>query len=83
MGAMKFTYGELVKAIISEMVDRPDLVDVEEKDLEHLTEVNVEVDKQDAGKIIGKNGKKWRAIQEIVGAISAQRKRQCRLNCNV
>ena len=58
---------ELVRYLVTELVDKKDEVKVEEKD-GGLIEVSVA--KSDMGKIIGKQGKIARAIRAIVKAAS-------------
>lgn len=57
---------ELVKYLVTELVDKKDAVKVTEQN--GLIEVSV--DKSDMGKIIGKQGKIARAIRAIVKAAS-------------
>ena len=59
---------ELVKFIISGLVDDKDAVNVEIED----ENVKVSVAKDDMGKIIGKQGRTAKAIRTIVKAVGAK-----------
>lgn len=61
---------ELVKYMVSELVDDKDAVEVTLA--EDGATVNVKVAKSDMGKIIGKEGRIVRAIRTIVKAVSAR-----------
>ena len=61
---------ELVKYMVSELVEDKDAVEVVLA--EDGATVNVKVAKSDMGKIIGKEGRVVRAIRTIVKAVSAR-----------
>lgn len=61
---------ELVKYMVSELVEDKDAVEVTLA--EDGATVNVKVAKSDMGKIIGKEGRIVRAIRTIVKAVSAR-----------
>ena len=61
---------ELVKYMVSELVEDKDAVEVVLA--EDGATVNVKVAKSDMGKIIGKEGRIVRAIRTIVKAVSAR-----------
>lgn len=58
----------LVENIAKALVDRPDLVLVEEIQGTHTSVLKLKVDKQDIGKIIGKKGANANAIRTILDA---------------
>ena len=63
----------LVKYIVCELVDKKDLVEVTSVDeSEKVTILNVAVDKEDIGKVIGRNGKIAGSIRTIVKSASAK-----------
>ena len=52
--------------IISSIVDSPDKVSITEESEDELITFKVSVDKDDMGKVIGKNGKVIRAIRNVL-----------------
>jgi len=67
---------ELIEYIAKSLVDHPDLVKVTEVEGERTSVIELNVAKEDLGKIIGKQGKTARAIRTILSAASTkQRKR--------
>ena len=62
---------ELVRYIVSNMVENPDDVTVtSEKESEKVTIINICAKKEAMGKIIGKNGKLANSIRTIVKSAS-------------
>lgn len=63
---------ELVRFIVEHLVSNKDAVKIEtSKDNENTSTIFVEVDKEDMGKVIGKNGKIASSIRAIVKTASA------------
>ncbi len=52
--------------IISSIVENPKKVDIQEEDNGQFVTFNVAVDKNDMGKIIGKNGRIIQAIRNVL-----------------
>lgn len=52
--------------IISSIVDKPEAVEITEEDQNGILNFIVTVDKEDMGKIIGKNGKVIKAIRTVM-----------------
>lgn len=52
--------------IVSLLVDKPEEVEVEEKNEDEITYFNVSVAKEDMGKVIGKEGKIIRALRNVM-----------------
>lgn len=52
--------------IVSSVVENPDKVNIQEEESGDLVIFKVTVDKNDMGKIIGKNGKVIRAIRNVL-----------------
>ena len=68
---------ELVEYIVKSLVNNPNKVKVStEEESEKVTIVNVEVDSEDLGKVIGKGGKIANSIRTIVKSASAKSKRR-------
>lgn len=61
---------ELVKYIVSNLVEDKEAVNVNSKEEENAVVIEVSVAPQDTGKIIGKNGKVAQAIRSILHSAS-------------
>lgn len=64
---------ELVEAIARALVDQPDKVRAKEIEGEHMSVIELEVAKEDLGKVIGKNGRHAQAIRTILMAASGKK----------
>ena len=67
---------ELVKYIASSLVEKPEAVDVREVENEEGIVIELRVDPEDMGKVIGKQGRTARAIRTLLGAVSAKTKKR-------
>ena len=63
---------ELVKYIASSLVEKPEAVDVREVENEDGIVIELRVDPDDMGKVIGKQGRIAKAIRTVVKAASAK-----------
>ena len=63
---------ELVKYIASSLVDKPEAVDVREVENEDGIVIELRVDPEDMGKVIGKQGRIAKAIRTVVKAATAR-----------
>ena len=63
---------ELVKYIASSLVDKPEAVDVREVENEEGIVIELRVDPEDMGKVIGKQGRIAKAIRTVVKAASVK-----------
>ena len=63
---------ELVKYIAQSLVDKPEAVDVREVEKEESIEIELRVDPDDMGKVIGKQGRIAKAIRTVVKAASTK-----------
>ena len=64
--------GDLVKYIAVNLVDKPDEVQVEVKEGENSTVIELRVAPEDIGKVIGKQGRIAKAIRTVVRAASVR-----------
>lgn len=64
--------GDLVKYIAVNLVDKPDQVQVEVKEGENPTVIELRVAPEDMGKVIGKQGRIAKAIRTVVRAASVR-----------
>ncbi|MBW1616520.1 MAG: KH domain-containing protein [Deltaproteobacteria bacterium] len=67
---------ELIKYIAQGLVDRPDEVEVSEIDGSQTSVIELQVAKEDLGKVIGKQGRTARAMRTILSAASAKMKKR-------
>ena len=63
---------ELFKYIATSLVDKPEAVDVREIENEDNITIELRVDPDDMGKVIGKQGRIAKAIRTVVKAASAR-----------
>lgn len=63
---------ELVKFIAASLVDKPEAIDVREVENEDNIVIELRVDPDDMGKVIGKQGRIAKAIRTVVKAASAK-----------
>ena len=64
---------EFIEFIAKQLVDNPDKVSVEETTPdEHTIELNLKVDKNDIGKVIGKQGKNVNAMRTLLKAVGGK-----------
>ncbi len=63
---------ELIEFIAKALVDHPDQVKVSEVEGENTSVIELSVDKEDLGKVIGKQGRTAKAIRTILTASSTK-----------
>ena len=63
---------DLVKYIAQALVDKPEAVDVREVETEDSIVIELRVDPEDMGKVIGKQGRIAKAIRTVVKAASVK-----------
>ena len=63
---------ELVRFIAQSLVEKPEAVDVREVETDEGVTVELRVDPDDMGKVIGKSGRIAKAIRTVVKAASAR-----------
>lgn len=67
---------ELVKFIVSELVDNKEAFEVKSQVEDGITVINIYAEKEEIGKIIGKQGRIAKAIRTIVKAGSGKDSRK-------
>lgn len=67
---------ELVELIVKALVDFPEQVHCHEVEGSHSCVLELEVAKEDVGKVIGKHGVHADAIRRLVNAIGGKKKRR-------
>ena len=70
---------ELVELIAKALVDNPDKVQVTQLDGEQSSIIELKVDPEDIGKVIGKQGRIAQAIRVILGAAGMKLKKRYNL----
>ena len=63
---------ELVRYIAQSLVEKPEAVDVREVETEDSIVIELRVDPEDMGKVIGKQGRIAKAIRTVVKAASVK-----------
>ena len=61
-------YKELLEYIVKNLVKNPDKVSIQVEEKEGKTVLNLNVDSEDIGRVIGKEGRLIRAIREVINA---------------
>lgn len=69
----------LVAFLAKSLVDKPDLVQVEELEKDDIVVHELRVAKDDLGKVIGKQGRTAKAIRTLLTAIATKRGTKTRL----
>ncbi|MCS7245935.1 MAG: KH domain-containing protein [candidate division WOR-3 bacterium] len=64
---------DLLEQLVKSIVDKPENVEIKEIPGEKVVIYEVKVDREDLGKIIGKQGRTAKAIRTILAAISLKR----------
>ncbi len=67
---------ELVERIAKSLVDHPDRVQVHQVEGEQTTILELKVDPEDLGKVIGKQGRTAKAIRTILSAAGMKDKKR-------
>jgi uncharacterized protein len=67
---------DLVESIAKQLVDKPDDVQVKMIESEHTSVIELKVDKDDMGKVIGREGKTAKAIRTILSAAGNKLKKR-------
>jgi len=71
---------EFIEFIVKQLVDNPDKVVIEEnKPDDNTIEISIKVDKDDIGKIIGKQGNNINAMRILLTAVGAKGKHRATL----
>ena len=67
---------DLILTIVRAMVDHPESVSVSEINGDQMTVFELNVAKEDLGKVIGKQGQNAKAIRTILNAASSRERRR-------
>ena len=67
---------ELVEYLVKALVDKPEEVNISQTEGESVTILEIKVASDDAGKVIGKDGRIANAIRTIVKAAGAKNKKR-------
>ncbi len=70
---------ELITFIAEKLVDKPEAVDVSCREDEDSVTVELRVDQEDLGKVIGKQGRTARAMRTVLAASAANVDKRSRL----
>ena len=67
---------ELVEYIVKSLVDKPEAIEVNETQGEQVTIIEIRTAPEDAGKVIGREGRIANSIRTIVKAASAKQQKK-------
>lgn len=67
---------ELVRTIAKSLVDKPDAVEVKTVEGDREVTIELRVDPDDMGKVIGKQGRIAKAIRTVVKAVATREKKK-------
>lgn len=67
---------EIVEVIAKALVDRPEAVEVSEKEDERQTLIELHVSEDDMGKVIGKQGRIAKAMRTLVKAAATREEKK-------
>ena len=70
---------DLVERMAKALVDNPEQVQVTEMETENTLVIELNVAKEDVGKVIGKKGRTARALRDILAAASGKTKKRATL----
>jgi len=71
---------EFVEFIVKQLVDKPEIVSVEESlPNENTFEIKIKVDQSDIGKVVGKHGKNVNALRTLLTAVAAKERHRATL----
>ncbi|MBE3590266.1 MAG: KH domain-containing protein [Firmicutes bacterium] len=71
--------GDLVAFLARSVVDQPDAVRIRETARDEVLEVELQVAKDDLGKVIGRQGRTIQAIRQLAKAAAARQNRRVRV----
>jgi len=71
---------ELVRTIVSQLVDNPSAIMIEEKSGDRTTVISITVPKDEVGKIIGREGKIITSIRTICENIAAKNEKRVNIH---
>ena len=71
-----------VEFVVKALVDKPASVSIETKDSEKLMTIVVSCEKEDIGKIIGKNGKTIEALRSLVNGAAGRLNKRATVEVN-
>lgn len=57
---------KILSLILTSIVDKPDKVEIDEQEQSGIVNFTIKVDKDDMGKVIGKNGKVIKSIRNVM-----------------
>jgi predicted RNA-binding protein YlqC (UPF0109 family) len=77
---MKENIKDLILAIVTPLVTKPEAIKLEIAESEYFIEYNLSVDQEDIGRVIGKQGRVIKAIRTLVYSVRASNPKKARIN---
>lgn len=63
---------EMLEVMIKNLVSKPEVVEITEKEKENITIYEIKVDETDMGKVIGRQGRIAKSIRTVAKAIATK-----------
>ena len=70
------TVGAMVETLVKAFVDHPEAVEVSEETRAHALIIELKVNSQDLGRVIGRQGRTARALRALVGVAGEKLQRR-------
>ncbi|MDR1473114.1 MAG: KH domain-containing protein [Lactobacillales bacterium] len=77
---MKEDVKDLVLAIVTPLVTKPEKIKLEVVESDDFMEYNLSVDQEDIGRVIGKQGRVIKAIRTLVYSVRTSNPKKVRIN---
>ncbi|MDR1521780.1 MAG: KH domain-containing protein [Streptococcaceae bacterium] len=77
---MKENVKDLVLAIVTPLITKPEAIKLEVTELEDFIEYNLSVDQEDIGRVIGKQGRVIKAIRTLAYSVRTSNPKKIRIN---
>lgn len=71
---------ELAVYIIKKIIDNPDDLKIESREVDGVFTLTVKLNPLDMGKVIGKGGKTINAIRSLIKIIASKNQQRCNIN---
>lgn len=73
---------ELLRYIVEELIDSHDEIEINKRTGHHSITLDLRVPPEEAGKIIGRNGRVVKSIRDVLGIMAARENKRVHLEVN-